>query len=351
MTTMIELFKIIRLIKLVGLNHLIKLRKAKFFGEGIIRGYFLTRTISTLFNIGFFDEFKNGKKVDLELFSQKKNLNKIIFKALCDYLFSLKILEKEKFNYSLSNNGKLLMNELRGFFDIAYAYEDVFHCLEPLVKMEEEYGKGVKRREEFVAKGSGNAAKLLPFPIVQDIIKRKNFNTILDLGCGDATFLIDLCEKYPNIKGYGLDISQEAVNYGLKKLEEKKLDDRIILLVGDMFEVDKIKEMLGQIDAVTSFYALHEFISPETNKVEVFLTKFKEVFQDTPLIICELMREPPEKIRKNPSFALEHYLFHDLSNQRQISRDEWKEILRKAGFNYIEEEYVDLAKVGIYVAS
>ena len=345
------MIELLRLIKLVGLSHLIKLKRAKFFGEGVIRGYFLTRTISTLFNIGLFDALRNENKVDLKLFCQKKNLNKIILKALCDYLYSLKILEKEEANYFLSRDGKLLIDVLQGFFDIAYAYEDVFHSLEPLIKMEEEFGKGVRRREEFVAKGSGQAAELLPFPIVKDTIKRRNFKTILDLGCGDATFLIDLCESNPHIKGYGVDISQDAVNYGLRKLKERKLDDRITLLVGDMFKVDKIKEQLKQIDVATAFYALHEFISPETNKVEEFLRKFREVFQDTPLIICELVRESPEIVRKNPSFALEHYLFHDLSNQRQIPRDEWKEILKKTGFIHIEEEYVNFAKVGIYVVS
>jgi len=118
-----------------------------------------------------------------------------------------------------------------------------------------------------------------------------------------------------------------------------------------MFEIDKIQENLKQIDAVTSFYALHEFIAPETDRIEAFLNKFKEVFQDTAFIICELIRETPEKMRKKASFALEHYLFHDLSQQRQISRDEWRRILKRTGFTRIEERYISLARASIYLAS
>jgi len=342
---MIELLKLIRI---VGFKHMLRLKRASELSGNINRGFFATRTINTLFNIGFFDEFAENKEVNIDSFSMEKNLDTRILRLLCDYLYSLKLLEKEGSNYSLSYKGKLLTEIGRGAFDGIYAYEDVFYYLEPLLKMEKKYGRDIIRKSEFVAKGSGELAKLLPFPMVIDIVRKGNFKRILDLGCGDATFLISLCKSDPALKGYGVDISPQVIANGQKKLKENNLENRVSLFEGDIFEIEKMANQLEDTDVATSFFVLHEFLSEGSEKVMEFLVEFRGIFKDVPLIISEITRQTPEELRKKPTLILEHHLFHDLSNQGEITREEWKEVFKKADFHSIKEEYVDFAKMGIY---
>lgn len=79
------------------------------------------------------------------------------------------------------------------------------------MRKEKAYGRDVKRRSDFVAKGSGDMEKWIYFPLAVDFINKNGFKKVLDLGCGDATFLTNLCESNDEVTGYGIDIAPEAI--------------------------------------------------------------------------------------------------------------------------------------------
>ena len=59
--------------------------------------------------------------------------------------------------------------------------------------------------------------------IIDDEIKDKKIETVLDLGCGSGELLREIKEKYPNKKLYGGDISSVA----LKALEKNKITEKL----------------------------------------------------------------------------------------------------------------------------
>jgi methylase of polypeptide subunit release factors len=146
---------------------------------------------------------------------------------------------------------------LSGAFDSVYAYEDIFYHLEALLRKEREYGVDVARRSDYVAKGSGQTGKLLAFPLIVDLLNQKNLKKVLDLGCGDGSFLAHLCENNGHIKGYGLDISPEAIERGCSNLMQKALQHRAQLFVGDIFKIETMVDQLEGIEAGTAIYVLH----------------------------------------------------------------------------------------------
>ena len=221
-------------LRVLGLSHLWKLRQAQRLGTPIERGFFATRVIQCLFNVGFLDELAAKGTVDLSAYAQRNHLDAGILQVLCDYLYALKFLSKDGGRYGLDRNGEILTEVLRGTFDLIYAYEDLVHSLESLLRTEKVYGQDVKRREEFVGKGSGQSAKLLPFPMAIDLIKRNGFSEILDLGCGDGEFLIGLCREDVRFKGCGVDVSSKTVSQARQRIAEEGLGERVRVMVGDI---------------------------------------------------------------------------------------------------------------------
>jgi 2-ketoarginine methyltransferase len=237
---------------------------------------------------------------------------------------------------------------VQGSIYSAGAYADVFYKLESLLRKESRFGVEVQRNIVLAAQGSGKAGKLIPFPAVIELIRTKRFTRVLDLGCGDGTFLVDLCKSNSHVNGYGVDISPEAIADGRHKVAEENLEDRIQLFVEDMFNLKTLKDQLTGVEAATAFFVLHEFLAYETDRVMEFFRTFREMFPNASLIICESVRHTPEQLRKRPGPILEFQLTHDLTGQRPITRQEWQTLFKKAGFTTIEEQYFDFIKTVIY---
>lgn len=339
---------LLKALRVLGPSHLWKLRKAQILGTPIERGFFATRVVQSLFNVGFFDRLSVEGSVDISAFAQQYKLDLRILRHLCDYLYALQFLDREEERYFLGKYGKTLTGVLRGTFDIIYAYEDLFHNLEALLRKEKVYGREVKRREEFVGKGSGQSAKLLPFPMAVDLLKKNGLFKVLDLGSGDGEFLISLCKDDGRFGGYGVDLSQEVVALAGRRIWQEGLADRIEIMVGDIFNLSEIRERVGIPDAATSFYVLHEFLWNGRQTVIDLLRRFREVFPGVRLLVCEITQLQPEDFRKKPTIILEHHLFHDLSQQGSIAREEWKRIFSESGFHLKEELRLDFSEMSLF---
>ncbi len=199
-----------------------------------------------------------------------------------------------------------------------------------------------------MGKGSGQSAKLLPFPMTTDLIERNGFSKVLDLGCGDGEFLISLCKGHIGLRGYGVDLSQEVIALARRRLSNEGLADRIEVMVGDIFMLKEVRKKVGMPDVATSFYVLHEFLWNGRQTVIDLLRHFREVFPGVSLITCEITQLQPEDFRRKPSLILEHHLFHDLSQQGLMPREEWKRIFSASGFRLKEEYRLDFSEMSIF---
>lgn len=344
---MIELLKTIQVI---GLKRMFKLYKAhRYAWKQIISGFYTTRTMQALFNVGFFDELVLKGNIDIDEFARSKNFDAIILQALCDYLFALSILKKNSSGYySLDSKGPLLVEEARGWFNGTYGYEEVFHFLEDMLKKEKVYGKDIYRRPDFVAKGSGEAENLIYFPLAIDMIAKNGFKKVLDLGCGEGTFLQKLCKSNKDVTGYGIDISPEAISDGKKKVIEAGLQDRIHLLMEDISKIEKAPKLLQDIDAATIFFVLHEILWQGTEPVVELLRSFRKIFPGVPLIVFEVIKPSAEEMRKKLGMAVQYLLQHDLTHQKLVGRENWRNLFENAGFNSINERYLGFVRTAIY---
>ncbi len=341
-------------IRLLGLDRMRRMRKAGSAGwEALISPHFITRVIQTLFQVGFIDALKDHGAVEALNFAEQHHLNSPLLVGLCDALFERGLLTKNETTYSLDAQGKFLVETdlIKGWFDLVYGYESILNQMEPLLRNELTYGRDIARDGRHVAVGSGLASMDFYFPIVSSFLERGGYRKVLDIGCGDGTFLNYVCDKIPGLQGVGVDLSPAAVEAGNEQLAAKGLQDRIKLHVGNALDIGKLKRELEGVDAAATFFVLHELCDLKDNPRAVqFLSEFRRTLPGAPIHVCETIRPAPEELRRRPGMAIEYFLFHDLSLQKPIGREAWKKAFSDAGFESLKEDYIAFARSAIFTA-
>ena len=318
---------------------------------GILSGYFTTRTLQTLFNVGLFDEIKARGSVDVDAFAAEKNLDREILRSLCDSLYSLSILKKQGSRYSLEEKGRLLNDVARGWFEGVYGYEGIFHELEALLRKEKEFGRDLTRRGDFVARGSGEMEKWIFFPMVAEVVKRNHFRKVLDLGCGEGTFLRSLCQSDPDVRAYGVDLAPDAIAEGMERAKAAGLQDRVQLFVEDISKLEKLRSRVAEIDMATVFFVLHEVLFRGADATVELLRSFRNAYPGVPLVVFEVVRPSAEEMRRRPGMAIQYVLQHDLTHQKLVGLEEWKELFRKAGFSRIDQRHLRFTRTAMFTVS
>ena len=345
-------FSPVAAVRLLGLNKMRRMRTAGSAGwEALISPHFLTRVVQTLYQVGFLDALRDHAPVDALEFARQNDLDGPLLVGLCDALYARRFLAKEGTRYSLDDAGQFLVETdmVRGWFDLAYGYEKVLNQMEPLLRRQSVYGREVVRDGRHVAVGSGLASVEFYFPIVAEFLRRGGYKKVLDIGCGDGTFLRYLCEQIPGLKGVGVDLSPDAVAAGNEDLTRRGLGDTIKLHVGDALEIGLLKRQLEGVDAATMFFVLHELCDLKENPRAVrFLSEFRRTLPGAPLHLIETIRPTPKELRRRPGMAIEYFLFHDLSLQKPIGRDEWKKAFKDAGYESLKEDYIGFARTAIF---
>jgi len=84
----------------------------------------------------------------------------------------------------------------------------------------------------------------------------------LEIGSGPATLAAMVAECNPQLHITALDISPDMVAVAQDYIEERKLQDRIHLLIGDAAD-GGVMGGLGEFDLVYSFFSLHDWEDPQ----------------------------------------------------------------------------------------
>ncbi len=343
------MLELIRTVKVVGLRPMLQLRRAQRIAwPGMLNGFYATRVMLTLFNVGFFDELTENGSIDPEEFAIARQLDVAVLRSLCDALFAHKVLDRRGEKYALGRNGRSLVGVGRGWFEAVHGYQHLINGLEAVLRKERTYEQDVTRRAVYVARGSAAIEARLYFPLAIDYIRRNGFRKALDLGCGDGTFLRRLCLSAPGVTGCGVDVSAEAIADGTARTQAEGLADRVHLFTEDISKLVELPAAVSGIDVATTFFVLHELLYSGAPRVIEFLKGFRRNFPSVPLLVFEVDRPTPEEMRRRPGMAIPYYLQHDLSHQKPIARREWLPMFQAAGFQSIQERHLAFARSVIF---
>lgn len=299
-----------------------------------VRGYYFVNIFCDLIEMNIIDQKKLS--INLNKLKNKSSRNKAIF-AL-NYLVNLGILNFKNNHYIFTKIGKKHL-ERSGILQIPFSYRDFISNTEGYILQD----KNIICRRTTNVIGSGNVHKRKYF---LPTIKKFNFNQydyVVDLGCGDGTFIETLFKnKFRNI-AIASDLSKEAINKSKKRLQSNNNVEYVLSNALDYNKWSKnIKENKKVL--VCFWFIIHEISNIEKTKLLSFLKGLRKKKFD--ILICEINRLNEKKLQKELDTHLmpEYYYFHDISNQKLMSMKEFKNIFRKAKYKEVTKIYFDNIK-------
>jgi len=345
------LLEFLKAVRFFGLSYLLKLGKGYRSGwREMFSGYFSTHACHALINVGLIDKMLVSGDVELQSFAESAKLDITILRPLCEALYADGLMDRNgrADEYRLSKKGRAVIEVLKGWLEVSYGYSEVFSSLEEMLRGTKVYGRDFYRKSDYVARGSGEMENWLLFPMANDIIHQKGYTRVLDLGCGDGTFLRKLCAMNPAVQCFGIDLAPAAIEDGKVSARAAGLDDRISLYAADIQAVQEIPQAFRSVQVATIFFVLHEILYLGEDRHIAFLQAFRRNFPGVPLMAFEAIRPTAEEMHNRPGIGIYYYLYHDLTHQKPVNCAKWQELFRAAGFASIDERYLGYSRTAIY---
>lgn len=328
------------------------------YGENDIfaqaKGFFTAKALVALWRLGLFDRAKDEGELDPAAIAAEWGVDEEVVRPLLSYLVVRGYLElTPRQTFALTARG-LAAWPYRGYLSTMIgAYEPVFARLEDLVSGRAVYGRDLSRSHEEMVRGLTALEDKMMGTVtraVLDVGTRK----VLDLGCGSARMLANMCEQDPDLHAAGVDRDPNSCAVARETVEQRGLGDRMTIVQGDAFDVASLPaDLLAGVDTVTVMFLLHEVLRQRGRDGTVtLLRQIADVIgPGGHLVMVEVSGTVDLRYRERQMFVPEYELLHEYTNQRLASQPEWEKMVGEAGMRVADILPVDMCQSFCLVAT
>jgi len=184
--------------------------------------------------------------------------------------------------------------------------------------------------------GSGGISQYDALPMTRNLLAQVgDWQTIVDIGCGDGSYLIDLCALLPNARGVGVEPNPDSRATAEALARERQLEGRVSFLDGDAMAMPDLTHLDGPLCFLTAF-VLQEVLEQEGREAVINLLRSNfTAHPDAHWIVIEVdecaddtevMAHPLALAYYNP-----YYLIHKVTEQRLEKVAFWEALFDEAG--------------------
>jgi 2-ketoarginine methyltransferase len=255
------------------------------------------------------------------------------------------IVDLQDDRYVLTDFGRSV-GDLRGHMNlIMRGYQGFFHHAEDLWrgKVDPEW-----RSMREVGIASAQISEYDTIPLVTTLLHElyPAGSVVVDFGCGNALYLVKLCEQEPQLRGIGIEADKALCAEAHRMISEKGLQTRVQIV--NAMAQDYVPEV--EPDFIVFGFVLQELLEwIGVNSLERLLDTLGKRFPRTWFIVIEVDaagRERTDDMRNDPhmrGYYNPYYMLHDFTQQRLLTFDRWRELFRRVGFEIHRELPVDPA--------
>nr|MCR4943446.1 class I SAM-dependent methyltransferase [Clostridium sp.] len=164
-------------------------------------------------------------------------------------------------------------------------------------------------------------------------------NKILDYGCGNGVLLIEALKENENARGFGIDISENAIFLAEKNVKENNLSDRANFRCGSVEILKTIKD--NRYEAVILANILDSMTIMDSY---ILLDHLKKIVKDEGKIFVKVRPyKNKEELKSLGAVMLNDELFEMEEDNllRNLTTEKWIDILK----DYFEiKEEIDVSK-------
>ncbi len=225
---------------------------------------------------------------------------------------------------------------MRGYFTWAVGgYADLFSNIAGIISGDRRFGSNIFRNEAMVALGSGQNDQAFMATTVDEVVGQLDFTVIADLGSGTSARLCRVATARGGVRGVGLDISGAATGLAQDAICRAGLDRNVQALQADVLDVVKGTEsypVLAEVDAVMSFFLLHDLLAAPDTRSRV-LPGLREAFPKArTFVLADTMTRPVQPADATlPVFSVGYELAHALMGVPLHTKDTYEALFTQAG--------------------
>jgi SAM-dependent methyltransferase len=249
--------------------------------------------------------------------------------ATLRYLAQRGIVEERDGAFALSPRGRAICRDKGYLVWLQGGYGHVLAALGAFSTGARRYGADVTREGRWVAEGSALIGRDDVAPHATEVLGALDFHHVVDLGCGNARFLIGAAQRF-GVTGVGVDLSPEACEDAERMIADAGLTGKVAVRCGDASDLDAIPE-LAEADLAVAHFLLHEIFEHGREALVAYLRKLGTLMpRGAHVLVAEVQPASgaPEE-RWRPEFTL----LHAIMRQQLLTVDGWHEAFTTAGWS------------------
>lgn len=294
----------------------------------LFQGYAISSVLASLQMAGLLPELA-GAGLSQQTIDANGGDNAKLLTASLRYLANRGLIQEEGGVFTLTGYGADVSRDVGYLVWLVGGYGEPLRRVDAFLGGTKRYGTDYPRDGRWVADGSAVIGKTDVVPDAMDLLGRHEFHTVLDLGCGNARFLSNVCKRFGS-KGIGVDLSPAACVEAGKVIAELGMEDQVRVEVGDAGELDKVPG-LEEVDLVVAFFLLHEILASGRDVLVDYLKNMsKQLPPGASFLIAEV--EPPTGAVSPEYFTPEFTYIHAIMRQFLYTAEDWTSALAEGGF-------------------
>lgn len=308
-----------------------------------MQGYMVCNVFAALESLGVLTELATDG-----LRPEQCGSNSFLTEATFRYLGERDIVLLDGDRYRLTEFGRSIYADRGYLVWLAGGYGEAMNVFGDLLDGSRRFGQDVDRDVRWVAVGSAQIGQKDLWPHVVELAKQFEFQRIANLGCGNAHYLISLCNAV-GAEGIGVDISPAACQEAAQEVAKAGLGERISIIQADAGDLKKVPG-IDKVDLVFTFFFLHEILEHGFDVLVAYLRQIQESLPSGAHMLTAEVAPPGCEQDGIELFTPEYALTQALMDQRLQDEEGWKRAFTEAGFEIVRVAGADLPEVRIFLA-
>jgi len=303
-----------------------------------IRYFFLAEVLHHAFQRGVFASLADGPGAGAAALAQRLGLEETRLRAVLAYLRNENYVLEEDGGWALTPKGAAVREFAPWYQMCVGGYATTFEQLGTVL----EAGAGYATRDSYhVGVGSTGLGVTDTLPLAMELFDAAATHpgTLVDLGCGDARFTIEILKRRPELRGIGVDPTPRSIERAHELRDAAGLTDRLELVIATAADLPKLDLPAGGrgIAFLTAF-VLQEMLEQDGEQaVEDLLRTTFQAFPEAVWVVVEMDYQPDSPLLGTHGLAQAFYnpyfLIHNITEQRLKTHAWWSELFARAGLN------------------
>jgi SAM-dependent methyltransferase len=319
---------------------------------GLMRGRYVVPVLASLERLGHVKRLLSGEALRP---TADDGVDQRFIRAIFSYLASLDILALGPCGYTPTPFGISLLRRA-GSACILESYRAYFDRLDVLLDVADQPQAAPRVDRGLNILGSGALHRRKFFEPALRLVDPSGIEAIIDLGCGDGTFL-ELAAAAFSDSGQivALDLSPEAVTAAARRLSERGFTGGISEIVANAGDIAGWSSHLPAArgrELVSAWFVLHEFCAGGAMDAVRFFAALREARPCAEVLVGEITSFTEHELAPHHahSIAPEFLLFHALSGQSPLSWADWRHVAAEIPYTVAGELRADWVGEGCSAA-